>query len=422
MRNKTSLLLFFWGFVYLAGFSQSTRSPFSAFGLGEPYGSALINNHGMAGLGVSNPSYWYINNQNPAMLVFNRFATFHAGMVMEQRTATNGAVTETNGNGNLNYFVLGMPIKAGKMSTSVGLMPFTYKNYLLSYDAAVGGTGTPYRVREQGSGGISQLYWANGFAVTKDFSVGLRANYLFSSLESRFTNEVMLPGVVPFAPQILERYHFSDFSFQAGLSYRKDSVFNSRNRINFGLVYGLQSDINTRFFKTFRRTQAGIAAPQVDTLVNNVRGRTTLPSFIQAGVSFGRTERWLIGVDFHYSDYGQFRNFAGNSEGGQPNWRWVVGGEVTPDPASLSNYLKRITYRSGISVEQYPFLINGNTLRDFGINFGLSLPVSRISTLDLALRVGRRGDIQNTAIEENYIKFYFGATFNDQWFIKRRFD
>lgn len=277
-------------------------------------------------------------------------------------------------------------------------------------------------MREQGSGGISQLYWANGIRVTNDFSVGLRANYLFSSLESRFTNAVMLPNVVPFAPQILERFHFSDFSFHAGLSYRKDSVFNSRNRLNLGLVYGLESNINTRFFKTFRRTQAGRPAPQIDTLVNNIQGNTRLPSFIQAGISFGRTERWLIGMDFHYSDYRQFRNFFGSSENGHMNWRWVLGGEVTPDPGSLSNYLKRITYRTGVSAEQYPFLINGNTLRDFGINFGLSLPVSRISTLDLALRVGRRGDIQNNAIEENYIKFYFGATFNDQWFIKRRFD
>lgn len=421
MRNKTSLFFLVFGIASVA-FGQATRSPFSAFGLGEPYGSALINSQGMAGLGISNPSFWYINNQNPALLVYNRFTTFHAGLVLDQRTATNGSVSETNGNGNLNYLVLGVPLRPGKISSAVGLMPYTYRNFALSYDATVEGTNTTYTTREEGSGGISQLYWANGFAVTKDFSVGVRANYLFSALENRYTNAVQIAQAFPFAPQVFERFYFSDFTLQLGVSYRKDSIFNSRNRLNVGFVYGLESKINTQFFKTFRRTLAGTSTIQVDTLVNNARGKTVLPATIQGGISFGRTEKWTIGTDFHYSDYNRFRNYFGSNEGGQANWRWIVGGEFTPDPASLSNYLKRITYRTGVSVEQYPYLISGNTLRDFGINFGFSLPVSRISTLDLALRVGRRGDILNTTIEENYFKLYFGVTFNDQWFIKRRFD
>lgn len=421
MRHTISCFLIFLGIGTVA-LGQATRTPFSAFGIGEPYGSALINAQGAAGLGISNPSFWYINNQNPALLVFNRFTTFHAGLVLDRRTATNGALSEQNVNGNLNYLVLGVPIRPGKISSSVGLMPYTYRNFALAYDAVVEGTTTTYTIREEGSGGIAQLYWANGFSISRDFSVGIRANYLFSSLENRYTNEVQVAQAVPFAPQVAERQYFSDFSFQLGASYRMDSIFRSRNRLNIGLVYGLKSNINTQFFKTFRRTLAGTSAVQVDTLVNNQRGITTIPASLQGGISFGRTEKWVIGTDFHYSDYGRFRNFFGSSEGGQVNWRWILGGEFTPDPASLSNYLKRITYRTGVSVEQYPYLISNNVLRDFGINFGLSLPVSRISTLDLALRVGRRGAIQSTTIEETYLKVYFGVTFNDQWFIKRRFD
>jgi hypothetical protein len=50
------------------------------------------------------------------------------------------------------------------------------------------------------------------------------------------------------------------------------------------------------------------------------------------------------------------------------------------------------------------------------------LPVSRISSLDLAFKAGKRGDLNKNSIEENYFKVYFGVTFNDQWFIRRRFD
>ena len=129
-----------------------------------------------------------------------------------------------------------------------------------------------------------------------------------------------------------------------------------------------------------------------------------------------------IGADVQYLDYTQFRDLKGNNPAGQGAWRFGLGGEFTPNPSGPGSYLARITYRTGVSIDQYPYLVNGNTLKDFGINFGLSLPVSRISSIDLGLKIGKRGDIGLNKIEENYFKLYFGVTFNDQWFIKRRFD
>jgi hypothetical protein len=130
----------------------------------------------------------------------------------------------------------------------------------------------------------------------------------------------------------------------------------------------------------------------------------------------------MIGADFTYLDYTQYRDFNGSSREGKGGWQFGLGGKITPDAGSVSSYLKRVTYRTGVSFSEAPYLINGNPLKDFGINFGLSLPVSRISSLDLAFKVGKRGDLQTNTIEENYFKLYFGVTFNDQWFIKRRFD
>jgi len=139
------------------------------------------------------------------------------------------------------------------------------------------------------------------------------------------------------------------------------------------------------------------------------------------GISFGKSDKFTIGADAQYMDYTQFKDFKGQNPAGQGAWRLAVGTEVTPNTSS-TNYLSRMTYRTGVSIDQYPYLVNGNALKDFGINFGLSLPVSRYSSLDLGLKVGRRGDLTLNKIEETYIKLYFGVTFNDQWFIKRRFD
>ena len=120
-------------------------------------------------------------------------------------------------------------------------------------------------------------------------------------------------------------------------------------------------------------------------------------------------------------DWSTFKDVNGRNDGMQQSWRVALGGEITPDQFATENYFKRLTYRAGVSMQQEPFLANGNPVQDLGINFGLSMPAGR-SSLDLAFRYGKRGDKAENLLEESYFKIFFGITFNDQWFIKRRFD
>ena len=141
------------------------------------------------------------------------------------------------------------------------------------------------------------------------------------------------------------------------------------------------------------------------------------------GLSFSRAPyRWQAAFDASYSDYSGYSGVGGYNPYQSKNWKIAGGFEVTPDRNSLGNYLKRITYRTGLSLENYPYLVNGNAVKDFGITFGVSLPVNRISSLDFAIKFGKKGDHTLNSIEESYLKLYFGLTFNDQWFIKRKFD
>ena len=121
-----------------------------------------------------------------------------------------------------------------------------------------------------------------------------------------------------------------------------------------------------------------------------------------------------------WSDYQDFEGNTSNELGN--SFKINLGGEFTPDYSSVSSYLKRVTYRVGFSYEQTPYVINGNQLKDFGINFGWSLPVGRFSSLDMAFKYGQRGDIQDNLIKEDYIKVYFGFNFNDQWFQRSKYD
>ena len=424
--KRFSLLVFVFSVVSVSvAFSQAAKSPFTYLGIGEYYGNALAHNHGMAGVGISNPQYFYLNNQNPALLVFNRFSVFEAGYIGEQRTVQGAGQKESNSNGNLNYLITAFPAKLGRWTTSIGLMPYSAVNYQLNYVDQVEGSTSTVNVLEKGSGGINQFFWSNGVVLSKYLSVGVKASYLFSSIVNEYTNTLNGSSQpIPYFITVQERNYVKDFNFTTGISFHKDSLFNKDNyKINVGIVYDFQSKIRSEYSSYIERLNQSGARIDSTLLNDNIPGGLVLPAAIAGGLSIGKGDMWTIGADYTYLDYRSFKDFKGRSASyGTNGWKLAVGAEITPDPTALGSYLKRMTYRTGVNYDKYPYLINGKPVYDFGINFGFSMPVSRISSLDVALKVGKRGNLEENTIEENYFKIYFGVTFNDQWFIRRRFD
>ena len=403
----------------LTTYGQATKSPFSAIGVGEYYGNSLAHNQGMAGVGISNPQYGYLNNKNPALLVFNIYTVFESGIVGEKRTLKNGEAVEKNKSANLNYLAIGFPIKRGRWSTSTGLMPYTNVNYKFNYVQNISGSSNKVDVLETGSGGINKVFWSHGVALNDDFSLGMTMTHLFGSIDKSYSNRLIeTRQTIIFVPTVQENNYYKNNNLSLGFSFHKDSIFKKQYRLNLGLVYDFGTNVNTTYNALIQSYVGNI--PNSSDSLSNLQGITTLPQSIGAGISLSK-DNFTIGADVQYLDYTQFKNLQGQSQGGLGAWGIALGGEYKPSLASPGSYLKQITYRTGVSLDQYPFLVNNNKMKDIGINFGFSLPMHG-SSVDLALKVGKRGDVGLNTIAENYIKLYFGVTFNDQWFIKRRFD
>ena len=380
----------------------------------------------MAGVGVSNPQTWYLNNQNPALLIFNRITVFQAGIIAENKRIYSDTIKGKSRNANLNYLVIGFPLMRKKTTgevrwaTAIGLMPYSFVNYNYQYSDSV--NGLEVRYFDKAEGGFNQFYWSNGIRVTRDLSVGLKTSVLFSSIISDYSNILNDPNQnIKYVPNVHELQSVRGVKFTPALSYRVDSIAN-KYAFNFGATYELKAKLSSRLEQVLERKNLTGDILQSDTITNNSE-RIYFPERITAGVSFGRLDKWTLGSDFTLTrPAGSLAKLGIDKVQVQNGWRLSFGGEITPDVRSLSSYLKRVTYRAGASAEQSTYLVNGNTLKDFGINFGLSFPVNRFSSLDVAFRTGKRGDKVLNGIEENYFKIYFGVTFNDQWFIKRRFD
>ena len=406
---------------------QAAPSPFTDFGIGEAYGNSLIHNQGSGGIGVSHPQFWFLNNQNPALLVFNPYTVFEVGTIYESRTVKSATTKDKNTGGNLNYLAIAFPIKLTKWTTSAGLMPYTHVNYNFQFPQQIkdpnGQVVDTAIVRQRATGGLTQLYWSNGVRLTKSISVGLKSTYLFGPVDNIYSNVVnnIANGAVPYVISIDEKTNVNGFNFGLGFSFSKDSLGTRNNkRISVGAVYDFSSKLKGKINRQIIRTT--IAEDTVERYPLSVTtGKIEMPSSFTVGISYAKGAQWMVGTEFSYQDWSSFKSVNQDDEGLGESWRAALGGEYTANPNALENYLKRITFRTGLSLERYPFFANNKPVDDFGINFGMSLPAGR-SSVDLAFKFGKRGNKDENILEESYFKIFFGLTFNDQWFIKRKFD
>lgn len=86
-------------------------------------------------------------------------------------------------------------------------------------------------------------------------------------------------------------------------------------------------------------------------------------------VVISSVESWGQAARSPFTTYG-----IENDEELGKSWRAALGGEFTPDPFAIGSFVKRITYSTSASIEQYPFLANGNTVKDLGINLAFRFP------------------------------------------------
>ena len=409
--------------------SQAAPTPFSGIGLGEFNGSALVNNQGMAGSGVSLPQVWYLNNINPAMLVYNRLTSFHAGMVFDQRRLRTATDAERSSGGNVSYLTLGFPLLTKKdnsavlWGTAVGLMPYTSVNYRIESTGTIAGSqNIDYFLEEKAEGGFNSIYWSNGVRLTKSLSAGLKASYLFSSVIANYSNLLNQPAqLFRYEITLNEVVTVRGGRLSPSFHYRVDSVA-GKYFLNLGGTYDFGDELGSDYFQKFERKNVQGVVLQSDSLQSKT-STITFPSVFTAGLSFGNSDKWAVSADYTLTRFSESTTRLGADSYQVTNGsRFAVGAELTPDARSLSSLFKRITYRTGVSIEKSPYLLSGKKLDDLGVNFGLSLPVSRISNLDVAFRFGKRGEISTNGLTENYFKVYFGVTYNDQWFIKSRFD
>lgn len=144
------------------------------------------------------------------------------------------------------------------------------------------------------------------------------------------------------------------------------------------------------------------------------------------GAGYGENTNWFLGTQFDYKK-GENIQFSGTPFQLQDSYKIAAGGWILPNANNFRSYLQRVIYRYGAYYEKGNLNINGTNINTVALTLGATLPfkntnLSRMTGLDVAVELGKRGTTNNNLINQNFINFRVGFNFADKWFRKALYD
>jgi hypothetical protein len=408
---------------------RTNSSPYSYFGIGEEFSETTVEQSSMGGIGVAFNHYKYLNFTNPAAYSDLRYTTYSFGILNNDLTVKSGTSKQNVNSTSLSYFALAFPI-GNKAGLSIGLQPVSAVGYSLT-NSMTDANGELSEISSfSGNGGVNRVYGSFGIKVAKGFSVGLEADYNFGNVDNSILNR---RSNVSLGTKFDEITVIEGASVKLGVQYQKE--LKSKLILNAGATFKIGNSLNVTgddYLYSLTFNGSGSESPRDTISSNKINGKFNLPFKSILGVGIGKYDKWHAGLEYENQEAISTTGLVGSTSGayryGSSN-RISLGGFYLPKINSISNYWNRVTYRAGVRFEKSGLMVDGsgnNTnftpIDDFGISFGLGLPLQRLSSVNLGFEFGKRGTTNNNLIEENYFNFRLSLSLTDKWFEKRKID
>jgi hypothetical protein len=269
--------------------------------------------------------------------------------------------------------------------------------------------------------------------------VGANLNYLFGTIDE--SRKAYYPrGEGYLNTNSISSLTMRDPMFSVGTQFQGD-LRKRTGRTDNGLRYligasvELPASLNAKYDRLVNSFVVGgsdIEFP-VDTIsfVQGAQGSVNLPPMYALGFSVYNS-RWALTVEHRRRDWNTLsvdvEGFASRSELGT-NATYILGGSLKPAGDSRGNFWETTIYRAGFRYTDDYLVVASNQLKEFGMSFGMSLPVMGSTTrsrLNFGVELGRKGTRDDGLIEQRFADFYLGLTLTpdirEQWFRKRRIE
>jgi hypothetical protein len=414
---------------------QSTSSPYSFYGLGSLKFKGTVENQSMGGISVYSDSI-HVNLRNPASYAGSNLSfynnesrpiKFSVGTTFSNTKIETSSASDKYGNFSIDYLALALPIN--KFGFGFGIIPYSSVGYSLQSR----NENDDLTFRYRGDGGINRVFLGFGYQILKGLKVGVDTHYNFGNI----TNTSIAFGyndqgeMLQYQSRDDRRSDLGGFSFNFGVIL--DQKISESLDITASFTYTPQSEISSKNKNQF--STIAIDANQVEFVqttyeidlqaINLDNTNLVLPSKISFGAGIGKSRKWFLGFDYTLLEASKFSNRFVEIENStfEDASSVSIGGFFIPKYDSFSSYWKRIVFRTGARFENTGLVVNNESIDEFGISFGLGLPVGRLfSNANIGFEWGRRGTTNANLVEENFYNINLSLSLNERWFEKRKFN
>lgn len=394
---------------------EATSSPYSFFGVGSTNFRGTVENRSMGGISMYSDSI-HLNLQNPSGYAHLKLVAFSVGgahkYVTQETTQEKGTASSTS----INYLALGVPL-GEKFGAGFGIIPITSVGYNLENQSGEN------IVQNTGQGGMNKVFLSLGYLISDHLSVGIDANYNFGNIEN---NSLLFSPDVEFATKETNRSDLSGFSLNFGATYRR--LITEKLEMFSSITYTPETNLDSENSRRF----ASVFVPNLDFQievdprdVDVEDSKLTLPTQYSLGFGIGEPRRWFVGGEYTLQETSNFTNraFTLDNVSFANSSKYKLGGFYVPRHNALSGYFKKITYRAGVRYENTGLVINDEKINEFGISFGVGMPVGRLfSNVNIGFEYGNRGTTNNGLVKETFFNTIISLSLNDRWFIKTLYD
>ena len=390
-KNFTIIYLFNLLFIVQTIYSQSTNnlssSPYSLYGLGLSNELNTGKTNSLGNTGFAMPSTHAINGLNPASFgaIPKGSFLYDIGLKLQQEKLFADGNEEFQFNGNFSNIAIAFPLSE-KSGFGFSLIPFTNVGYtVLGLENSIDGSSDTFLANINGSGGLNEIQLNYGYSINNKFRLGIKGSYLFGNIKEEETDFIGSSIL-----NISKVNTYSGFRLSTGLQY------DITKNISFGGIINLPSKLNGNQVRTI---VANADEPVEET---NDLEIFKLPLEVGFGLHTKLSDKLFFNIDYKRSFWGTTNqtDLIGNFV----NQDFIgIGTEFIPIKNS-PNYWKRINYRAGFNIDNGNLAIKDNRISNYNINFGLGLPISirRNSLLNFNYSYGKKGQVSNGLIEENF--------------------
>lgn len=432
MQNKlvTVFLISFLIFTSTADGQKLVNSPYSRFNIGSLNSSGSFRSLSMGGTGVAMRENNTIYFNNPAS--YSGFDTtsfvFDFGMDYCKIGLSDGTNYYASDDMNFNHLLMGFPINKG-WGFAIGIIPVSNGYYSLSetikaghpdYDPLTGNVISTHK----GNGGFTGFFAGTGMNIARNLSAGINFSILFGEVERINTYEFEDYSST-FNQKASDRLRINGLNIDLGLQYtavmKKDYFLTTGFSLTPAKKYRSALEKLSERYSVY---YSELYSPDTLSYINNTsKDSTRFPGTVRFGVSFGKKDKFVAGVDYIFSNWSKSRIHG--SEAFLANSRSLLMGiEYIPDKYSNDSYLSRIEYRVGAHFSDDYLIINGVQLKEFGFSCGLGLRMrNSLSKTNIYFDYSRKkGDIARGLHSENIFSVGLSLNLYDFWFVKRKYD